>query len=37
MIGRLMIWLATAFFVGMMFWTLIREVLRRLSVSGTYG
>jgi len=34
---RVAIWLATAFFVVMLFTPLVREMLERLSVSGATG
>jgi hypothetical protein len=34
---RLAIWLATAFFVGMLFSPLVTEMLTRLSNSGSTG
>lgn len=34
---RLAIWMATAFFVGMLFWPLVTEMLVRLSASSSSG
>jgi hypothetical protein len=34
---RLAIWVATALFVGMLFWPLVTEMLVRLSASSSRG